>query len=157
MGVLSLLLSIVIIMRFPTSTTLLVATAMIMPFVGTVEAFGVTNTATTQVPVRINSSISFVTTPNYHHMHNHARRHRSSATGPLSMASGPEDIVAAEGVLASLPLFLVPAAAALVGGSGLAQKRALQTDAALVEKQIEGIKQRLSNTDVQITVSASQM
>ena len=65
-----------------------------------------------------------------------------------------EEIVeGSKAFLDAAPLFLAPAAALAAGQQALAQKEVLKVEVATTEKELEDIKQKLKNTDLQINVS----
>lgn len=77
----------------------------------------------------------------------------SSKARPLRMAE--EFVDGAKAALDSLPLFLAPGAALAAGQQALSQKKTLEVEVASTEQELEDIKQKIKNTDVQINVSAS--
>lgn len=85
----------------------------------------------------------------YHHV---AIVSRAGRTRPLYMAE--EYVEGARAALNSLPLFLAPTAALAAAQQGLAQKKTLELEVDLTEQELESIKKKIKNSDLQINVSS---
>jgi hypothetical protein len=60
---------------------------------------------------------------------------------------------AAKAALSSVPLYIAPVAAAIAGQQARSNKELLEEQEVFAEKELEGIREKIKNSDSQINVS----